>query len=216
MKDHRKYLVIMLALIMSVMTLLAGCGGSSNTQEPETTEEPQVEETQGTDTGAGEETGTSTNSSTNTGTASASSYNIMDGFEKKANDDGSIEYLYFNDFMLVMPGNEKWSFEASPDNQAVTFYLFSAQQEGYGGRLVTIKAFDINDNSYETLPSYSVAGVGGKTNMRFVAEFPTDVQWNGNDAQQDADYRDLSSYLHKIGEGAVNSPLATADSNPEP
>lgn len=201
MKEHGKHLVIMLALIMAVMTLFAGCGGGG-TQEAEPQEEPQVEEPQ--------------NGSVETGTAEAGAYDIMDGFEKKTNDDGSIEYLYFNDFMLVMPGNDKWSFEPSEDGQSVTFYLFSAQQEGYGGRLVTIHAYDINDDSYEILPSYSVAGVGGNTNRRFVAEFPTDVQWNGNDAAQDADYRDLSDYLHKIGEGAVNSPLATADSSAEP
>ena len=192
----------MLALIMSVMTLLAGCG-SSDTSEPETTDETTtVEEPK--------------DGGNDTTTTAAGGYNIMDGFEKKANDDGSIEYLYFNDFMLVMPGNDKWSYEAAPDGQSVTFYLYSAQQEGYGGRLVTIHAYDIDDNSYENLPSYSVAGVGGKTNKRFVAEYPTDVQWNGSDSTQDADYRDLSDYLHKIGEGAVNSPLATADSNPEP
>lgn len=49
--------------------------------------------------------------------------------------------------------------------------------------------------------------------MRFIAEYPTDVQWNPNDATQDADYRDLQAYLQKIGEGAVNSPLQTADSD---
>ena len=201
MKYHRKHLIILLALIMSVMTLFAGCGGSS--QEPEPTEEPKTEET--TDTG------------TDTTTASTDSYNIMEGFEEKTNDDGSIKYLYFNDFMLVMPGTDKWVYEAAPDKQSVTFYLRSAKEGGqYGGRLVTISAYDIDDSSYEGLPSYSVAGVGGSTNKRFVAEFPTDLQWDGSDAQEDADYRDLSDYLHKIGEGAVNSPLTTADSNPEP
>ena len=199
MKKHNKLLVIMLALIMSVMTLLAGCGGGGQeTTEP--TEEPKVEET-------------TTEGQT---TTSTSNYNIMEGFEEKANDDGSIKYLYFNDFMIVMPGNDKWGYEAAPDNQSVTFYLKSARDSNMGGNLVTIRAYDINDNSYEGLPSYSVAGVGGTTNMRFVAQFPTDVQWDGSDAQQDADYRDLSDYVHKIGEGAVNSPVATADSNPEP
>lgn len=200
MKKHNRHLIIMLALIMSVMTLLAGCGNSSQDNDTEQKEESKVEESKDDETGK----------------TSAGGYDIMAGFEKKANDDGSIEYLYFNDFMLVMPGNDKWSFESSPDNQSVTFYLFSAQQEGYGGRLVTIRAYDIDDDSYLQLPSYSVGGVGGRTNKRFVAEFPTDVQWNGEDAQQDADYRDLSDYLHKIGEGAVNSPLTTADSSAEP
>ena len=210
MRNDKKYLITALALIMSVMMMLAGCGGGAQTGEPQEeapagetqTEEPQTEETQ---------TGGTAQETTASG-----AYNIMDGFEKKASDDGSIEYLYFNDFMMVMPGNEKWSYEVAPDDQSVTFYLFSAKQEGYGGRLVTIRAFDIDDSSYEQIPSYSVAGVGSRTNKRFVAEYPTDVQWNGEDSAQDADYRDLSDYLHKIGEGAVNSPLATGDSSAEP
>lgn len=199
MKSFNRYMIIMLALMMSVMMLLAGCGGGSSDTEAQE-EETKVEETQ-----SGE-----------SGSASAGDYDVMQGFEKKANDDGSIEYLYFNDFMLVMPGNEKWAFEPSEDGRSVTFYLNSAKQEGYGGKLVTMTAYDIDDNSYEAIPHYSVAGVGGKTNKRFIADYPTDVQWNHEDAQQEADYRDLADYLGKIGEGAVNSPLATADSNAEP
>lgn len=157
----------------------------------------------------------STGSTGGSGTVKTTgNYDIMDGFEKRP--DGSLVYIYFNDFMMVMPNNEKYSFEASPDKQSVTFYLFSAQQEGYGGRLVTIHAYDINDDSYTILPSYSVAGVGGNTNKRFVAEFPTDVQWNHEDATQEADYRELYDHVHKIAEGMANSPLYTADSNPEP
>ena len=206
MKKHRKYLVMMLAVIMSVMMLLPACGGGSTdteSQEQPKTEETQTEETKETQTGEA-------------GTAKDGAYDIMKGFEEKTNDDGSIRYLYFNDFMLVMPGNDKWSYEPAGDGQSVVFYLNSAKEDNFGGRLVTIHAYDINDDSYENVPSYSVGGVGGNTNMRFVAEYPTDVQWNGEDAQQDADYRELSDYLHKIGEGAVNSPLATADSSAEP
>ena len=55
--------------------------------------------------------------------------------------------------------------------------------------------------------------MGKSAGVRIIAEYPTDVQWNPNDATQDADYRDLQAYLQKIGEGAVNSPLQTADSD---
>ena len=146
-----------------------------------------------------------------TASGGAANYNIMDGFMKNASADGSVAYLYFNDFLLTMPNNDKWSMEEGKNE--VTFYLWAAKQEGYGGKLVTIRAYDLNDNSYEQLPSYHVAGVGRNAGVRFVAEYPTDVQWNGQDASQDADYRDLQAYLQKIGEGAVNSPLQTADSD---
>lgn len=160
----------------------------------------------------GGNSGSAGQSSGNSGSGgSLAGYNIMDGFMKNASADGSIAYMYFNDFLLTMPNNDKWSMEEGKDY--VTIYLWAAQQEGYGGKLVTIRAYDLNDNSYEQLPSYHVAGVGRNAGVRFIAEYPTDVQWNHDDAAQEADYRDLQSYLEKIGEGAVNSPLQTADSD---
>ena len=170
--------------------------------------------------------GTSTSSSTgasgasgNSGTASggtdgAGPYDVSEGFETVAPGDG-IAYLYFNDFMLLMPDNEKYSFDMGGDS--VTFYLFSAQQEGDGGRLVTIKAFDMDDTSYEDLPmEFHVAGVGQNVNKRFVAIYPSDLQYDPQDSAQAADYKDLYDHLHKIGEGAANSPLQTSDSYSAP
>ena len=140
----------------------------------------------------------------------AADYDVSKGFQKQEYQD--IEVLYFNDFLITMPGNDKWSFEMN--GNSVTFYLFSAQQEGYGGRLVTIVAYDIDDYSYEQLPvPYQVAGVGKNVNKRFVAIYPSDIQFNYEDAVQEADYKDLYDYLKKIGEGAVNSPLQVADSD---
>ena len=125
-----------------------------------------------------------------------------------------MEILYFNDFMITMPNNDKWSYEM--DGNKVIFYLYTAQQEGYGGRLVTISAYDMDDNSYEQLPMpYQVAGVGKNVNKRFIAIYPSDVQYNFNDEQQSADYMELFDYLKKIKEGASDSPLQLSDSNPE-
>ena len=142
-------------------------------------------------------------------TEQTKAYDVSEGMQTVASEDGSIEYIYFNDFMITMPNNDKWSYDMTQDS--VTFYLFSAQQEGYGGRLVTIRAYDLNDESYKQLPSYHVAGIGQNVDKRFIAEYPTDVQWNGNDKTQDADYRELQAYLQKIGDNAVNSPVQTSD-----
>lgn len=142
---------------------------------------------------------------------SSADYDMTDGMQTVASSDGSIEYIYFNDFMMVMPNNEKWSMETSP--RAVTFYLFSAQQEGYGGKLVSIAAYDLDDDTYTHLPSYHEAGITTNSNVRLIAEYPTDVQWNHDDPTQEADYKDLYEYLQKIGAGAVNSPLQTGDSD---
>lgn len=145
------------------------------------------------------------------GTSSSAAYDIEKGGAKQASSDGSIVYIYFNDFMMIMPNNDKYGYEASGDS--VTFFLVGARQDGFDGRLVTIKAYDMDDESYKEIPSYHVAGVGKNVSKRFIAIYPTDVQWNHEDAQQEADYKDLQTYLQKIGEGAVNSPLKTADSD---
>ena len=157
-------------------------------------------------TGGGNTTGS------NDPTAGSADYDVSKGFEKKSWND--MEILYFNDFMITMPNNDKWSYEM--DGNKVIFYLYTAQQEGYGGRLVTISAYDMDDNSYEQLPMpYQVAGVGKNVNKRFVAIYPSDVQYDFNDEQQSADYMELFDYLKKIKEGASDSPLQLSDSNPE-
>lgn len=195
--DKTKRLLVLLLAFMTAMTLgLAGCGQSEAPQEEDTAE--AVQDT--AEDAAGD--------------AAAGGYDIMDGFEKKANEDGSIEYLYFNGFMMVMPGNETWSFEASPEGDSVAFYHYALRQEGSGGRLVTIQAYDADDMSYEELPvEYHVAGTAADAGKRFIAIYPSDVQYDPGNEQQAAEYKDLYDYLHKIGEDAVNSPLQTADSN---
>ena len=148
---------------------------------------------------------------TNGGSASSGDYDITKGSMRNASEDGSIQYLYFNDFMITLPNKSYIGYDN--DKDSVTFYYLPGRDSGYGGRLVTIKAYDLDDNSYETLPSYHIAGTGKNVGKRFIAIFPTDAQWDTNDQTQTEEYQDLSTYLHKIGEGAVNSPLQTADSD---
>jgi hypothetical protein len=187
-------MIIMLALMMSVMMLLAGCGGGSSDTEAQE-EETKVEETQ-----SGE-----------SGSASAGDYDVMQGFEKKANDDGSIEYLYFNDFMLTLPNADDISYEAHGDSVDIIFV--PGKNAGYGGKLVTIMAYDPDDKSYESKPDYHVAGTGRNSGKRFVAVYPTDQQVSSEFESVVIRYNELKDYLYKIGEGAVNSPLQTADSD---
>ena len=166
--------------------------------------------------GSSAQGGTAADGSGNSGsggsgqTGSSADYDILEGLQIQK--DGSALYLYGNDFMLIMPNDDDWAYEKT-DNDTLRIYLVDAQESGYGGNLVTIKAYDLDDNSYEMLPSYSVAGVGRNVNKRFIAIFPTDVQWDHNDEDQEEDYRELYEHVHKIGEGAVNSPFRTQDSD---
>lgn len=160
-------------------------------------------------TGSSDSTG---GSSGQNGTGSSSGqYDILAGSQIKKED--NIVYLYGNDFLLTMPlGYEDWDFEQNtPDSFSVVY--IPGKNAGCGGNLVTIKAYDPGDTSYENIPSYHIAGRGQNTDKVFVAIYPTDVQWDMNNASQEARYKDLLEYLEKIGEGAVNSPFQTADSD---
>jgi len=211
-----------LALLMSaalMLTMVACAYTKEKEEEPEPPEET-VEEP--TDDGGGEESaepggtetpsGGSEQSMPDAPSGGATDYDVMKDYF--ANSYQGVKTIYFNDFMMIMPDNEKWSFE--PNGNSVSFYLFSAQQEGYGGRLVTIQAYDIDDETYKELPMpHCEAGVGRNVNKRFIAIYPSDVQYDFNNAEQSADYQELYDYLLKIGENAVDSPLQTSDSDPQ-
>ena len=141
-------------------------------------------------------------------------YDIEKNFWRNTNADGDIQYLYFNDFMLTLPNADDITYEAHGDSVDIIFV--PGKNAGYGGKLVTIRAYDPDDKSYESLPSYHVAGTGANTGKRFVAIYPTDLQCSTEYESVVIRYKDLKDYLFKIGEGAVNSPLQTSDSSPAP
>ena len=145
---------------------------------------------------------------TKTGSAD---YDIMKSFMRSASADTTQQYMYFNDFLLVMPNDNDIGFDGKGDQ--VDFIYLPGRDAGYGGRLMTIKAYDLDDDSYKEIPSYHVAGVGKNVNKRFVVIYPTDLQCDSNDAAQMAKYEELHNYVLKIKEGSEDSPLYTADSD---
>lgn len=190
--------VLLLAGLITIMAFaFAGCGEAENKSATETTQ------TEATTEAASDEAAT---------TEAASGYDIMDGFEIQEN--GSEMLLYGNGFLLTMPNNDKWGYEQINENN-LGIYLKSAREDGYGGNLVTIMAFDPDDTSYEEFPAYAVAGHGQNVNKTFIALFPTDVEYDPQNAEQEADYNELFAHVQKIAEGMADSPFQTADSSPQ-
>lgn len=148
--------------------------------------------------------------SNNTSSSSTSEYDILKGLQIQR--DGSALYMYGNDFLLSMPIDDDWEYVQN-DKDSFSIIYIPGKNAGYGGHLVTIKAYDPNDTSYTNLPSYRVAGKSKNTNKVFVAIYPTDVQFDSNNKSQAARYQDLYEYVQKISDGAVNSPFQTADSD---
>lgn len=149
-------------------------------------------------------------SNNNSSTTSSSEYDILQGLQIQR--DGSALYMYGNDFLLSMPIDDDWEYVQNTKDSFSIIYI-PGKNAGYGGHLVTIKAYDLNDTSYTNLPSYKIAGRGKNTNKVFVAIFPTDVQFDSNNKSQASRYQDLFEYVQKISDGAVNSPFQTADSD---
>lgn len=107
-------------------------------------------------------------------------------------------------FTLYLPADGDWNYKVI-DNTTVSIYYEPAYEAGFGGHLVTIKAFDWGDNSYEDFPRYTVAGLS--ENKKYIAVFPTDVQF---DSSQEAGYRKMSEHVMRIDnnkEGAADNPF---------
>ena len=189
-----------------IMEIINMSDGSSKTYELDTEMKDQLAKLGLGETGGGQDS--------NPEPQSSGSYDVMTNFWKNTNGAGDIQYLYFNDFMLTLPNADDISYEAHGDSVDIIFV--PGKNAGYGGKLVTIRAYDMNDKSYENLPNYHVAGVGHNVNKRFIAVYPTDLQVSQEFESVVKRYKELYDYLYKIGEGAANSPLQTSDSSPAP
>lgn len=115
--------------------------------------------------------------------------------------------LYFNaDHYL----NGLWAWEKI-DNTAIRFYYPKAAESGYGGTIVTIKAFDVGTTEYMDYPSYHVADTSD--DKIYVAIYPTDVQFDSSDSVQAAEYSALLEYAQRIDNCNQQNPFFAIKNN---
>lgn len=220
--NYKKLMILLLSILTATSMVLAGCGGG----EPETTDAQDpadsvtedsaqdTEEPKAADTAKSYDAEKDNHMSGNF--INDGSYGILDNLWE--NNSEGITYLYGNDFLLTMPNNSKWGFEQTEADSFRVFYVPTRDNGMDGaGILVTITAYDVNDSSYEQLPmNYHVAGVGQNTGKRFIAIYPSDVQYDPENKEEAAGYVEMLNYLEKIAENAADSPFSTSDSNPAP
>lgn len=106
-------------------------------------------------------------------------------------------------FTLYLPTDGDWTYKIV-DNSTIGIYYEPAYESGDGGHLVTIKAYDWGDNSYEDVPSYKIAGLS--EDKKYIAIFPTDVQYNSSQADG---YNKMYEYVRRIDDSE-----GKADNNP--
>ena len=120
-------------------------------------------------------------------------YNIASGIKTRASEGAS--YLETDHFSLYLPGDISWDYEVL-DNTAISIYYTPAKENGYGGHVVTIEAYEWGDNEYGEFPSWSVAGLSN--DKKYVAIYPTDVQFDPSDPDQANEYTRLLDVAQRM------------------
>lgn len=139
-------------------------------------------------------TGSGQNSSGGYNIASNMNLHVSQGFALVTSD-------YFT---MMLPADANWDWEVINDT-TIKFFYPPAKEAGLGGVFVTIRAYDLGDNSYEDIPSYSIAGLDDT--KKYVAIFPTDVQYDSSDATQTSEYQRLLDIAYRIENGSIDSPF---------
>lgn len=105
-------------------------------------------------------------------------------------------------FTLYLPADRDWDYEVVSDKCVNVFYVPS-KEAGVGGYLVSIMAYDTDDDSYTVFPHYTVAGLS--STMKYIAVFPTDVQYTPG---TEKGYREMLDYVLQIDVNNKNNPFS--------
>ena len=122
-------------------------------------------------------------------------YNIMSGLEVYATSGTAI--MDADNFSLLLPVSPQWSY-IQLDRYSFEIYYKPARDAGFGGHVVSICAFDWDNTEYEEYPSWKVCGLSAA--KKFIAIYPTDVQFDWNDKTQADDYGKLMDWAETLDE----------------
>ena len=124
--------------------------------------------------------------------------NIGVGYDK-------TEYLYSDYFVLNLPDFlSDWDYEVL-SKTAFQIVHYPSRDAGCGGNVVSIMAYDKDDDSYNILPHYTVAGES--KDKIYIACFPTDVQFS---PETEKGWRQLSEFMQHIDVDDADNPFSCA------
>ena len=175
-----------IAMLMSLALVFAVTACGSKT-EPETEAEPQTEEQ------------TETQQET---TETPAEYDIASNLRLAGGgDEKAIDTDYFP---ITLTHGSSWDYTVD-SKTSITIYNVAAREANCGGRLVSIIAYDAGDKDYEMLPSYGI--IGEKDGKMYIAEYPSDVQFDPSDEKAMEDYQAVYEEVNKIRDGSGDSPI---------
>ena len=173
-------ILISILLSLTLVFAMTACGSKT---EPEPEKETKTEE------------------QTETQTDESAEYDIASNLRLAGGDEKLLDTDYFR---ITLSHGSSWDYTAD-SKTSITIYNIAAREANCGGRLVSIVAYDAGDNSYENLPSYGV--IGEKDGKMYIAEYPSDVQFDPSDEKSMEDYQAVYEEVNKIRDGSGDSPF---------
>ena len=131
------------------------------------------------------------------------SYDIAANMKLKEKD--GVKILRTDHFTLTLSHGNSWDVNVN-SKASITIYNKDLHKAKQGGKIVTILAYNIDDESYDVLPEYNV--IGESNGKRYIAAVPTDVQFDESNKESYADYIAVFDEASRLKEGTENSPLA--------
>ena len=98
-------------------------------------------------------------------------------------------------FFMMVPNNLNWAYEQT-DHNSFEIYYKPARDTGFGGHVVSIRAYDLEDEEYQVFPDWQLCGETKE--KRYIAILPTDVQFNPNDSTQTEEYNKLLEWAYTL------------------
>ena len=167
-----------IAILISLILVLAMTACGSRNEAAEETSEPEAE------------------------LVTEEEYDIASNLNETVN--GDSKTITTDYFTLTLSLPDTWNYEQD-SSTSITFYNIAGREAGCGGRLMTLVAVDPDDDSYKGLPHYSIVGEnGGKT---YVAVYPSDVQADIENEEHMKQYEAVYAEVSKIEAKAADSPL---------
>ena len=136
-------------------------------------------------------------------------YNILEGLDIYATSGTAV--MDAEHFTLTAPAKPGWAY-LQLNRYVFEIYYPPAEKGGFGGHIVSIAAYEFDDKSYEEAPHYAEIGEGQR--KRFIAFYPTDVQFDPQDPKQAEEYGALFEWAQTMDSGNSSSPFSVTD--PEP
>lgn len=118
--------------------------------------------------------------------------------------DADMKVIDTDHIRVTLSHGKSWSVRTDHE-KSITIYNDASRNAGSGGALVTIMAFSPDDREYESFPDYSI--IGESEGLKYVAVYPTDVQFDPENRQAMEDYQAVMEEVNKIRSCNTDSPV---------